>query len=102
MLANGGCPHLRAPAEFAWGDGIGRALGRVEQVPAEPVDPVDTTGAGDAFTGALAAALSAGCGLLESVRIGVLAGTYAVARPGAQASFPTAADIGFRPLSTSG
>lgn len=76
--------------------------GRVEQVPAEPVDPVDTTGAGDAFTGALAAALSAGCGLLESVRIGVLAGTYAVARPGAQASFPTAADIGFRPLSTSG
>jgi len=68
----------------------------VERVPAEPVDPLDTTGAGDAFTGALAAALSADCDLLEAVRIGVLAGTYAVGRAGAQASFPTAADIGLR------
>lgn len=73
---------------------------RVELVPAASVDPVDTTGAGDAFTGALAAALIAGCDLLEAVRIGVLAGTYAVGRAGAQASFPTAADIGFRPPST--
>ena len=67
----------------------------VEQVPAEPVEPLDTTGAGDAFTGALAAALSADCDLIEAVRIGVLAGTYAVGRAGAQASFPTAADVGF-------
>jgi ribokinase len=72
--------------------------GRVEHVPAEPVEAVDTTGAGDAFTGALAAALSAGCDLVEAVRIGVRAGTYAVGRRGAQASFARAAELGLGPL----
>jgi ribokinase len=72
----------------------------VEQVPVEPVDAVDTTGAGDAFTGALAAALSADFDLLEAVRVGVRAGAYSVARAGAQASFSTAADLGFRRPST--
>jgi ribokinase len=76
--------------------------GRVEHVPVESVRAVDTTGAGDAFTGALAAALSAECDLLEAVRVGVRAAAYAVARPGAQASFPTATDIGFRPLRADG
>jgi ribokinase len=71
---------------------------RVEHLPAEQVDVVDTTGAGDAFTGALAAALSAGCDLVEAVRIGVSAGTYAVARPGAQASFARGAQLGIGPL----
>jgi ribokinase len=66
----------------------------IEVVPTEPVTAVDTTGAGDAFTGALAAALGAGCDLVEAVRIGVRAGTHAVCRPGAQASFPQAAQIG--------
>ncbi|WP_028635750.1 ribokinase [Nocardioides sp. URHA0032] len=75
----------------------GAVVGRgsaVDHVLAEAADVVDTTGAGDAFTGALAAALSAGTDLVESVRIGVRAGTYAVARPGAQASFARAAQIG--------
>jgi ribokinase len=71
---------------------------RVEHVPVDSVQAVDTTGAGDAFTGALAAALSAECDLLEAVRVGVRAAAYAVARPGAQASFPTATDLGFRPF----
>lgn len=70
----------------------------VEVIPAEPVEVVDTTGAGDAFTGALAAALSAGLGLLESARVGVRAGTHAVTRPGAQASFASAAELGLGPL----
>ena len=74
-----------------WGSGV-------EVVPAEPVTAVDTTGAGDAFTGALAAALGARCDLVEAVRIGVRAGTYAVCRPGAQASFAQAAQIGVPPL----
>jgi ribokinase len=66
----------------------------VEHVAAEAVDAIDTTGAGDAFVGALAAALSAGQPLTSAVRLGVRAGTYAVARPGAQASFATASDLG--------
>lgn len=70
----------------------------VEVVPTEPVTAVDTTGAGDAFTGALAAALGAGRSLGEAVRIGVSAGTWAVCRPGAQASFARAADLGVPPL----
>jgi ribokinase len=78
-------------AVVGWGD-------RVEHVRAEPGDVVDTTGAGDAFTGALAAALSAGCDLVEAARIGVAAGTHAVGRPGAQSSFPRAAEIGVGPL----
>jgi ribokinase len=75
----------------------GAVVGRgseVAVVPAEPVTAIDTTGAGDAFTGALAAALGAGCDLVEAVRIGVRAGTYAVCRPGAQASVPRGAEIG--------
>lgn len=70
------------------------AGGVVRHVPADRVRAVDTTGAGDAFTGALAAALSAGRDLVEAVRIGVRAGTYAVRRPGAQASFARAGEIG--------
>jgi ribokinase len=70
----------------------------VQHVPAEPVEVVDTTGAGDAFTGALAAALSAGQDLVAAVAIGVRAGSWAVSRPGAQASFPSAAALGVGPL----
>jgi ribokinase len=74
------------------------APGLVEQVPAADVDVVDTTGAGDAFTGALAAVLSGGAGLPEAVRVGVRAGSYAVTRAGAQSSYPTAQELGLRPL----
>jgi ribokinase len=70
----------------------------VESVPAERAEVVDTTGAGDAFAGALAAALSAGHDLLDAVRVGVRAGTAAVGRPGAQASFATAAELGVAPV----
>jgi ribokinase len=70
----------------------------VEHVAGRPADAVDTTGAGDAFTGALAAALSAGHSLRDATRIGVLAGAHAVGRAGAQASFPDAAELGLAPL----
>lgn len=78
-------------ALVCWGDGV-------HHVPTEDTGVVDTTGAGDAFTGALAAVLSAGRGLLTAVQVGVRAGTYAVGRPGAQASFATAAALGLGPL----
>ena len=57
--------------------------------PAPEVEVVDTTGAGDAFVGALAAKLSEGALLEEAVPYAVLAGAVAVTREGAQGSLPT-------------
>ncbi|GAB3708914.1 ribokinase [Mariniluteicoccus flavus] len=54
------------------------------RVPAQRVDAVDTTGAGDAFVGALAAALSTGCDLVEAAKRGTEAAAYVVGREGAQ------------------
>jgi ribokinase len=57
------------------------------------VDAVDTTGAGDAFTGVLASALARGMRLEEAVRFGVAAGGIAVGAHGTAASYPRAADL---------
>lgn len=67
--------------------------GWVEHVPTDAVEVIDSTGAGDAFTGVLAACLADSTDLLAAVRYGVAAGTYAVQRPGAQSSYPTARDL---------
>jgi ribokinase len=63
--------------------------GAYERVPAAPVTPVDTTGAGDAFVGAFAFGLAAGMPELEAVRLGVALASDSVTRPGTQASFAT-------------
>ena len=52
-------------------------------VPAEPVRPVDTTGAGDAFDAGLIAAWAGGATPLAALRAGVTAGSRAVDHPGA-------------------
>ena len=57
-------------------------------VVAPSVELVDTVGAGDAFNGALAVMLAEGRPLLDAVRYGVMAGTAAVTRPGAQDGMP--------------
>ncbi len=62
-------------------------------VPAPVVDPVDPTGAGDAFCGALAVLLSRGTDLVGAVTVAVLAGALATTRPGAQSAMPTAAEV---------
>jgi ribokinase len=62
-------------------------------VPAPPVRVVDTTGAGDAFIGAMAWRLAGGASLVEAARTAVRAGAYSVTTAGAQPSFPTAADV---------
>ncbi|MGI8699663.1 MAG: ribokinase [Nocardioidaceae bacterium] len=64
-----------------------------EEIPAGPMTVVDTTGAGDAFTGALAAALCDGADLATAARRGAAAGSYAVGRAGAQASCPRREDL---------
>jgi ribokinase len=53
------------------------------------VEVVDTTGAGDAFVGALAAALARGCSIDLAARYASAAGALAVTRVGAQPSLPT-------------
>jgi ribokinase len=59
--------------------------GGARLLPAAPVaEVVDTTGAGDAFTGALAAALSRGADLDAAVSAGLRAGAEAVQRAGAR------------------
>lgn len=56
--------------------------------PAVPVDAVDATGAGDAFCGALAFALSHGWDLSDGVPFAIAAASVAVTRLGAQSSMP--------------
>ena len=63
--------------------------GANERIPAMPVTPVDTTGAGDAFVGAFAYGLAAGLPELEAVRLGVALASDSVTKPGTQASFAT-------------
>jgi len=62
-------------------------------VPAERVEAVDSTAAGDAFNGGLAVALARGETLFEAVRRGSLVGALSVTRMGAQPSLPTHEEI---------
>ncbi|MCI3276636.1 ribokinase [Streptomyces cylindrosporus] len=65
----------------------------VERVPSVKVDAVDTTGAGDAFTAALAFRLGAGASLAEAAGYAARVGAAAVTKEGAQVSFPTAEEV---------
>ena len=59
-----------------------------QHVPAPKVCVVDTTGAGDAFVGALAAHLGAGSPLLEAVTIGTAVGSATTEQRGASPVVP--------------
>ena len=62
-------------------------------VPAPAAQVVDTTGAGDTFTGYLAAGLAAGLDLTSAARRAVVAGSISVERAGAVPSIPTADEV---------
>ncbi len=66
------------------GDGalIITADGHTEHVPGQKVNVVDSTGAGDAFTCALAVALAEGRPLLQAVRFAAFAGAHACTKMG--------------------
>ena len=65
----------------------------VEHLPGESVDAVDTTGAGDAFVGAMAAFLARGDGLRESARWANRVAALSVRGHGTQTSFPGQDDL---------
>jgi ribokinase len=67
--------------------------GRCSHLHGAPVEVVDTTGAGDAFTGAFALALMQGHDVAEAARWAVAASEVAVTAFGAQPSFPDAAAL---------
>ena len=67
---------------------VGPDAPRGRRFRALPVAPVDTTGAGDALNGALAAALAEGRPVLEAVDRGVAAGGLATERVGAREGMP--------------
>lgn len=62
---------------------------REYEVPAQDVDAVDTTGAGDAFTACLSVELAAGRSLEEAVRLASVAGAHACLRLGVVPSLGT-------------
>ncbi|HZF75735.1 MAG TPA: ribokinase [Acetobacteraceae bacterium] len=62
------------------------------RIPAVPVRPVDTTGAGDCWCGVLAASLDRGLLMEQAMRRAAAAAAIACTRAGAAASMPSAAE----------
>jgi ribokinase len=60
---------------------------------APKVDVIDTTAAGDSFTGAFVAALDQGLSFVDALGRGIAAGSISVTRPGAQTSIPRKSEI---------
>lgn len=65
----------------------------VTPIPAIPVRPVDTTGAGDAFIGAFAHFLAAGEAPEPALRQAAAYAALSVTKPGAQGSYASAAEF---------
>ncbi|WP_332691950.1 ribokinase [Devosia sp.] len=75
-------------------DGAKAAVdGKLIHVPAMPVKPVDTVGAGDTFCGYLAAGLDAGLDLEAAMTRAAVAASLACLKPGAQPAIPLAAEV---------
>lgn len=77
----------------AAGAAIVDALGAVQRVQVPRVNPVDTTGAGDCFIGAFAAALIQRKEPQKALEFAALVASQSVLRHGAQSSYPTTDEI---------
>jgi ribokinase len=76
------------------GDGVMAAANEgILRYPALRVPVVDTTGAGDAFTGGLAAFLADGMDLDQAIRNAIAVAGYSVTKPGARPSLPTREEL---------
>ena len=71
------------------------AEGTVKRFAAKKVTATDTTGAGDCFIGAFAAALASGSSEESAVQFGIDCATKSVTRKGAQSSYPKIEEIDF-------
>ena len=90
---------VTAGAEGAY---LARAGERSMYIPAPSVAAVDTTGAGDAFVGALAARLRDGIDLSAAVAFAVNAAAVSVTRPGTMDTFASLAEVlAFQPVGAS-
>jgi ribokinase len=69
------------------------AEGQRISVPALPIKPVDTVGAGDTFCGYLAAGLDAGLDLEAAMKRAAVAASLACLKPGAQPAIPRADEV---------
>ena len=69
--------------------------GKVKRFSAKKVSAIDTTGAGDCFIGAFAAALASGASEDSAVQFGIDCATKSVMRKGAQSSYPKLDDMDF-------
>ncbi len=69
--------------------------GKVKRFSAKKVSATDTTGAGDCFIGAFAAAIAAGANEESAAQFGIDCATKSVTRKGAQSSYPKIEEIDF-------
>lgn len=72
---------------------LSKGMDKGKRLPAFPVNAMDTTGAGDAFNGAFAHAVSSGQELEEAVCFGQAAAALSVTKSGAARSMPKAEEI---------
>lgn len=77
------------------------ASGEREIPPVPPAAVVDTTGAGDSFTAALAVAVAAGATLADAAAYAAHAGAHTVAAAGVVPALPTAAQLPPLPTASS-
>ncbi len=62
-------------------------------IPSTPVEPVDTTGAGDTLCGYLAAGLAGGLEIVDAARWASSAAAVSTTRPGAASSIPHTSEV---------
>lgn len=65
----------------------------VARIAPTKVHAVDTTGAGDAFTGGVAARLAAGDSLVDAARYASIAAALAATKKGTQTAYPSVAEV---------
>ena len=75
------------------GTGAGAGGDHITRIEPTRVEATDTTGAGDAFTGAVAARLAAGASLPAAAAFASVAAALAATRKGTQTAYPEAADV---------
>jgi ribokinase len=88
-----GAAATASPVDGAPADAVRVGDHRMWEVPADEVATVDSTGAGDAFCGALAAALAEGRPLAEAVKRAVAGSALATTHVGAREGMPTLVEL---------